>query len=95
LERQIDDAQGLQAISIRLDKELIEKFGQIAKIHSMGYQLLMRGSADASAEAEIKVILAAVANASEKKTVQKMKASKRLKFSWMSCNNVVVDCFRS
>jgi hypothetical protein len=26
LERQIDDAQGLQAISIRLDKELIEKF---------------------------------------------------------------------
>lgn len=69
LERQIDEAQGLQAISIRLDKELIDKFKQIAKIHGMGYQPLMREALKRFAEAEIKVILAAVANASEK-TVQ-------------------------
>ncbi|WP_288410563.1 BrnA antitoxin family protein [uncultured Herbaspirillum sp.] len=66
LERQIDDAQGMQAISIRLDKELIEKFKQIAKIHGMGYQPLMREALKRFAEAEIKILLAALANASEK-----------------------------
>lgn len=65
LERQIDDAQGLQAISIRLDRELIETFKQIAKIHNVGYQPLMREALRRFADAEMKAILTAVANASE------------------------------
>ncbi|HZS80549.1 MAG TPA: BrnA antitoxin family protein [Herbaspirillum sp.] len=66
LERQVDEAQGMQAISIRLDRDLIEKFKQIAKIHNMGYQPLMREALKRFADAEIKIILAMVANASEK-----------------------------
>jgi predicted DNA binding CopG/RHH family protein len=42
LEKEMDDAQGLQAISIRLKKDLIEDFKFIAKHHGMGYQPLMR-----------------------------------------------------
>ncbi|ONN66732.1 BrnA antitoxin family protein [Herbaspirillum sp. VT-16-41] len=66
IQRQLDEAQGMQSISIRLDRELIEKFKQIAKIHKMGYQPLMREALKRFAESEIKVILTAVANASEK-----------------------------
>lgn len=66
LEREIDDAQGMQAISIRLDRELIETFRQIARIHNMGYQPLMREALRRFADAEIKAIVAAVANASDK-----------------------------
>lgn len=66
LEREIDEAQGMQAISIRLDRELIETFKQIASIHNMGYQPLMREALRRFADAELKAILAAVANASSK-----------------------------
>ena len=66
LERQIDEAQGMHAISIRLDRELIETFKQIARIHDIGYQPLMREALRRFADAEIKTILAAVANAREK-----------------------------
>ncbi|ALU90925.1 BrnA antitoxin family protein [Herbaspirillum rubrisubalbicans] len=66
LEQQIDEAQGLQAISIRLDRDLIETFKQIARIHNVGYQPLMREALRRFADAEIKVILAAVANASDR-----------------------------
>jgi uncharacterized protein (DUF4415 family) len=42
LEQAIDECAGLQPISIRLHKELIEKFKLIAKINGVGYQSLMR-----------------------------------------------------
>lgn len=70
LEQQVDDALGLQAISIRLNKELIEKFKLIAKIHGMGYQPLMREALKRFADAEIKVILTQMANESKKETLE-------------------------
>lgn len=56
LEQQVDDALGLQAISIRLSKELIGDFKFIAKHHGMGYQPLMREALKRFAEAEYKRI---------------------------------------
>jgi len=38
----LDDALGLQTISIRLPRQLIEQFKLIAQLHSVGYQPLMR-----------------------------------------------------
>jgi len=70
LQRQIDEAQGMQAISIRLDKELIEQFKQIAKIHGMGYQPLMREALKRFAGSEIKIIIAKMANDSKKESLE-------------------------
>lgn len=41
-ESAINDMMGLQAISIRLPKALIENFKMIAQYHGVGYQPLMR-----------------------------------------------------
>lgn len=66
LECKIEESLSMQAMSIRLDRELIETFKQIARIHNMGYQPLMREALRRFADAEIKAIVAAVANASDK-----------------------------
>lgn len=50
----IDDALGLQMISIRLPKELIESFKAIAKANGMGYQPLMRTTLQRFADSELK-----------------------------------------
>jgi hypothetical protein len=42
LDEQIDASLGLQAISIRLPKQLIEAYKLIAAHHGLGYQPLMR-----------------------------------------------------
>lgn len=73
LEQKIDDALGLQAISIRLNKELIEDFKFIAKFHGIGYQPLMRDALKRFAEAEYKRI--AVQLASEKAAEQEARAA--------------------
>ena len=39
----IDAALGLQPISIRLQKSLVEDFKLIAQLNGLGYQTLMRG----------------------------------------------------
>lgn len=65
-ERELDDSLGLQAISIRIQKDLIEQFKLIAKIHGMGYQPLMREALKRFATAEIKVILTQMANEGKK-----------------------------
>lgn len=62
LEKQMDEAQGLQAISIRLKKELIEDFKFIAKQHGMGYQPLMREALRRFAESEYKRIAVQLSN---------------------------------
>jgi len=62
LEQQIDDALGLQAISIRLTKELINDFKFIAKMHNVGYQPLMRDALKRFAESEYKRIAVQLAN---------------------------------
>lgn len=41
-ERQIDEILGLQTISIRLPKQMIEAYKLIAAYHGVGYQPLMR-----------------------------------------------------
>lgn len=52
----IDDNLGLQMISIRLPKELIEEFKMIASYHGLGYQPLMRDALTRFAKAEIKLM---------------------------------------
>lgn len=42
LETALDDALGLQSISIRLPKQLIDQYKLIAHFHGVGYQPLMR-----------------------------------------------------
>ncbi len=41
-EAALDEALGLQAISIRLPRQLIEQYKLIAHFHGVGYQPLMR-----------------------------------------------------
>ncbi len=64
VEVQIENALGLQLISIRLQKSLIYDFKMIAKLHGLGYQPLMRQ------------ILTRFAH-SEKRRLLRMAASKR------------------
>ena len=56
-EAQIDSALDLQLISIRLQKSLIEDFKNIASIHGIGYQPLMRQTLKRFADSEKKRIL--------------------------------------
>lgn len=56
-ENRIDESLGLQMISIRLQRSLIEDFKQIAKLHGLGYQPLMRQVLARFAESEKKRIL--------------------------------------
>jgi len=56
-EAEIDEALELQMISIRLQKSLIEDFKNIAALHGLGYQPLMRQVLARFAEAEKKHLL--------------------------------------
>jgi predicted DNA binding CopG/RHH family protein len=42
INREIDEGLGLQMISLRLNRSLIEQFKQLAKLERLGYQPLMR-----------------------------------------------------
>lgn len=63
LQQQVDDALGLQMISIRLNKDLIEELKTIAKIHGVGYQPLMRDALKRFAAAEFKRLAVEMYNA--------------------------------
>nr|MBS0020572.1 hypothetical protein [Gammaproteobacteria bacterium] len=56
-EEAIDDALDLHPISIRLQRSLIEDFKEIARIHGLGYQPLIRQILTRFVEAEKKRIL--------------------------------------
>lgn len=58
MEWQLDEALGLQAISIRLPKATIEVYKNLAKMHGVGYQPLMRDAICRWAEGELKMLLA-------------------------------------
>jgi hypothetical protein len=73
LAQQIDDVLGMQMISIRLPKELIEEYKMIARVHKLGYQPLMRDALKRFAEGEIKKL--AVQYANEKAAKEKAKSS--------------------
>lgn len=54
---EIDEALGLQAISIRLPKAVIDTYKMLAKMHGCGYQPLMRDALCRFAEGEMKQLL--------------------------------------
>ena len=57
IRQQIDDAIGMQAISLRLPKATIETYKNLAKMHGVGYQPLMRDAICRWAESELKQLL--------------------------------------
>jgi uncharacterized protein (DUF4415 family) len=56
LATEIDDALGLQMISIRLDKELIDMFKLLGSKYQMGYQPLMREALKRFVDGELKMV---------------------------------------
>lgn len=54
----IDEALGLQPISIRLHRELLENLKALAKINGIGYQPLIRQVLTRFVECELKSLLA-------------------------------------
>ena len=57
IEAQVDEALGLQAISIRLPKSTIQTYKQLAEMHGVGYQPLMRDAICRWADSELKSLL--------------------------------------
>lgn len=62
----LDDALGLQSISIRLPKQMIEQYKLIAHFHGVGYQPLMRDVMARFVPQAIKEILEAEKEKAEK-----------------------------
>lgn len=63
LEAQVDEAMGLQAISIRLPRSVIAAYKHLAEHYGVGYQPLMRDAICRWAEAEMKHLSAGAASA--------------------------------
>lgn len=59
---EVDQALGLQAVSIRLQKSLIEDFKFLAQEHGIGYQPLMREALRRFAESEMRRLAVQYAN---------------------------------
>ncbi len=78
LERQIDDALGLQAISIRLPKATIETYKNLAEIHGVGYQPLMRDAICRWAESELKMLLIGAVESQREHSKKKTAAAKEV-----------------
>ncbi len=62
INQQVDEALGLQMISIRLQKELIDELKLVASFHGVGYQPLMRDALKRFANAELKKLAIEYAN---------------------------------
>ena len=63
----VDQAVAMQMISIRLDREVIEKFKLLASFHNIGYQPLMRDALQRFADAELKAIVSGWVKQQEQK----------------------------
>jgi uncharacterized protein (DUF4415 family) len=72
---QIDEALGLQMISIRLEQDLIESFKLLGTKYDMGYQPLMREALKRFVEGEFKLI---ASETLEKQRAEKQKSGKRM-----------------
>jgi uncharacterized protein (DUF4415 family) len=72
---QIDEALGLQMISIRLEQDLIESYKLLGAKYDMGYQPLMREALKRFVEGEFKLI---ASEALEKQRAEKQKSSKKM-----------------
>jgi len=68
---QIDNALGLQAISIRLDKSLIDSFKLLGSFHGIGYQPLMRDALKRFADHEMKAIVTGLVESQRKQQTSK------------------------
>jgi hypothetical protein len=75
---QIDDALGLQMISIRLEKDLIESFKLLGTKYDLGYQPLMREALKRFVEGEFKII-ASEALEKQKAAKPKLHAIKKIR----------------
>ena len=81
VEAEIDDALGMQLISIRLPKELIKELKIVAQFHDVGYQPLIRDALTRFANSEFKRIVTEVANQkAEKEKVKEKKAQAKSSF---------------
>lgn len=69
---QIEESLGLQMISIRLDKGLIDSFKAIGTFHGVGYQPLMRDALKRFAEHELRHIVQGVVESQHKKVEAKL-----------------------
>jgi hypothetical protein len=67
----IDAALGLQPISIRLQKSLVEDFKLIGQLNGLGYQTLMRQVLTRFADSEKKRVLREGASAAAKRKAEK------------------------
>lgn len=70
----INEHLGLQPISIRLEKSLIEDFKAIASINGLGYQTLMRQALKRFADCEKKDILRRMASEAKKQKAAELEA---------------------
>ena len=75
--KQVDDALGLQMISIRLDKGLIDSFKILAAFHGIGYQPMMRDALKKFAECEMKAIVSGIVESQRKQPPEKPTPSKQ------------------
>jgi uncharacterized protein (DUF4415 family) len=65
--QKIEESLGLQMISIRLDKGLIDSFKAIGALHGVGYQPLMRDALKRFADHELRNIVQGVVESQRKK----------------------------
>jgi hypothetical protein len=61
LEQAVEEAIAMQPISIRLPRSIVKVYKDLASIHGVGYQPLMRDALCRFAEAEMKRLLAGAA----------------------------------
>lgn len=71
LTKQIEDALGMQMISIRLDKGLIDSFKMLGAFHGIGYQPLMRDAMKRFADGEMKAIVSGLVKSQKEAESQK------------------------
>lgn len=74
LKARVDEALGLQLISIRLQKSLIDDFKYIAELNSIGYQTLMRQILQRFADGEKNRLLREAAYDAKERRMQEASA---------------------
>jgi len=75
IKNRVDDALGLQMISIRLEKKLIDSFKVLGDFHGVGYQPLMRDALKRFAESEMKAIVSGWVESQKKEASQPRRAT--------------------
>lgn len=74
----VNESLGLQPISIRLEKDLIEAFKHLATINGIGYQTLMRQALKRFAVCEMKLVLRDLAAQRQQQEAQKQETQRKV-----------------